>query len=336
MLNLFMAKKLYFSKPLLSVLRIVSILIVSTIGISDSSVAGVLDKYCLSRVGQTEPIEESERVIPQHPVPPYLSRKVKDIREIYRKPCNAFSRFFDACTRETLFYYSPALDRVFFQGYRPTTWGGGFVHLEISEEGTKSVPSELVNSGFMENVPALNGVLFKGRFKREALFYDGSKVTELSQYFSEPRSKYRWNFIQTSENRFFLVDIGIRPNNSIQVLEVKPVLTLEPIPVPDDVKNTWLDLLSLSNDSRIWGITRNNVLAEVEGKLQKVLTVSSPLYIVIPGFVKPVDESILFEIRSEDTESITNYFLREVSPTANCEIMLDEEQPVLLDPELNN
>ena len=193
-----------------------------------------------------------------------------------------------------------------------------------------------MNSGFLENVPALNGVLFKGLSKREALFYDGSKVIELSQYFPEPRSKYRWNFIQTSENRFFLVDLGIRPNNSIQVLEVKPGLNLEPIPVPDDVKNTWLDLLSLSNDSRIWGITRNNVLAEVEGKLQKVLTVSSPLYIVIPGFVKPVDESILFEIRSEDTESITNYFLKKASPTANCEIMLDLDRPVLLDPELNN
>ena len=315
-------------------IRIVSILIVSSIAISDSAVAEVLDRYCLSRIGQVEP-KKPEKAFTQPPVPPHLSRKLNDLPELYRKSCNAFSRFFDACTRETLFYYSPTLERVFFQGYHPTTWGGGFVHLEISEEETKSVPSELVNSGFAEDIPALNGVLFAGH-ANEALFYDGDKITNLSQYFPEPKSKYRWNFRKTSENRFFLIDIGTKPSGSLQVLEIEPGLNLEPIPVPDDVKNTWLDLLSLPNDSRIWGITRNNILAEVEEKLQKVLTVSSPLYIVIPGFIKPVDESILFEVRSEDTESITNYFLREVSPTANCEIMLDEEQPVLLNPELNN
>ena len=335
MLNLFIAKKLYFSKPRLSVIKAVSILIVSTIAISDSAVAEVLNKYCLSRVGQTEPIEESERVIPQYPIPPFIG-SVDNLPELYRKSCNAFSRFFDACTRKTFFTYSSTLERAFFQGYRPTTWGGGFVHLEISEEETKSVPSELVNSGFEEDIPALNGVLFKGRFKKEALFYDGNEVTDLSRYFSRPREEFHWFFKETSGNRLFLVDVGTRSNLSPLVMELNPGPSLISIPVPDDVKNTWLDLLSLPNDSRIWGITRNNILAEVEGKLPKVLTVSSPLYIVIPGFIKPVDESILFEVRNEDTESITNYFLRETSPTANCEIMLDEEQPVLLNPELNN
>ena len=316
------------------IVRIISILIVSTISIFDSSVAEVLDKYCLSRTGQVEPINESERKIPQEPIPPFIG-SVDNLPELYQKPCNAFYRFFDACTRNTFFSYSPTLERVFFQGYRPTTWRGGFVHLEISEEETKFVPSELINSGFAEDIPALNGVLFASH-ANEALFYDGDKITNLSQYFPEPKSKYQWNFRKTSENRFFLIDIGTKPSGSLQVLEIEPGPNLEPIPVPDDVKNTWLDLLSLPNDSRIWGITRNNVLAEVEGRLQKVLTVSSPLYIVIPGFVKPVDESILFEIRSEDTESITNYFLKIASPTANCEIMLDEEQPVLLEPESNN
>ena len=160
-----------------------SILIVSTIGISDSSVAEVFEKYCLSTVGQVKPINESEREIPRYPIPPFIG-SVDHLPQLYRKSCNAFSRFF-GCTRQTFFSYSPTLERAFFQGYRPTTWGGGFVHLEISEEGTKSVPSELVNSGFMENVPALNGVLFKGR-SNEALFYDGNKVTNLSQYFPKP------------------------------------------------------------------------------------------------------------------------------------------------------
>ena len=319
-------------------IRIISILIVSIIGNADSAVAGVLDKYCLSSVGQTEPIEESERVIPQEPVPLYLSQKVKDIREIYRKPCNVFFRFF-GCTRQTFFSYSPTLDRVFFQGYRPTTWGGGFVHLEISEEGTKSVPSELVNSGFAEDIPTLNGVLFAGH-ANEALFYDGNKITNFSQYFPNQNDAYlsnlRWYFTETSNERFFLVVDFVNSKKEPFLMELEPEANFTLIDVPKDFRNTFLKLFALPNDSRIWGITRNNVLAEVEGKLQKVLTVSSPLYIVAPGFDRSVDESILFEIRSEDTESTTDYFLREVSPTANCEIMLDEEQPILLDPELNN
>ena len=136
--------------------------------------------------------------------------------------------------------------------------------------------------------------------------------------------KTYWSFRETSVNRFFLVNVGSRSKGFPFVAEMKPGPSLSIISVPKELKNTWLQLLTLPKDSsRIWGISRNSVLLETEGKLQKVLTVSSPLYIVVPGFVKPVDESILFEVRSEDTESITNYFLREVSPTANCEIMLD-------------
>lgn len=329
----------YYKSRTSVIIRIVSILVVSTIGIFDSAFAEDLDRYCLSTIGQVEP-QKPEKAFTQHPVPPHLNQEVNDLPELYRKPCNAFSRFFDACTGVTFFSYSPTLDRIFFKGYRPTRWGGGFVHLEISEEGTKSVPSELVNSGFAEDIPALNGVLFGGRIKKEALFYDGDKVTDLSQYFPEPgkrkSSRRGWIFQETFENRFFLVSAGHRSRGFPFVAEIKPGPSLSIISVPKELENTWLQLLTLPNDSRIWGISRNNILLETERKLQKVLTVSSPLYIVIPGFVKPVDESILFEIRSEDTESITNYFLREASPTANCEIMLDLDKPVLLDPELNN
>jgi hypothetical protein len=318
----------------------VSILIVSTIGISDSAVAEVFEKYCLSTVGQVKPINESEREIPRYPIPPFIG-SVDHLPELYRKSCNAFSRFFDACTRETLFYYSPALDRVFFQGYRPTRWGGGFVHLEISEEGTKSVPSELVNSGFMENVPALNGVLFKGRSKREALFYDGSRVTNLSQYFHNQNNTYRsnpnWYFTATSNERFFLVVDFIGSKKEPFLMELEPEANFTLINVPKDLRNTFLRLFALPNDSRVWGITLNNIFAEVEGnKLQKVVTVPSKSKIDVPGFVKSVEGSILFQVENKADESTTNYFLREVSPTANCEIMLDLDKPILLDPELNN
>ena len=262
--DLFIAKKLYFSMPRLPVLRIVSILIVSMIGISDSAFAEVLDKYCLSSVGQTEPIEESERVIPQHPVPPHLNREVNNLPELYEKSCSRIAYFFDMCTRKTFFSYSPTLDRVFFKGYRPTSWGGGFVHLEISEEGTKSVPSELVNSGFSRDIPALNGVLFGGRFKKEALFYDGNKITNFSQYFPNQNDAYlsnlHWYFTETSNERFFLVVDFVGSKKEPFLMELEPEANFTLINVPKDLRNTFLRLFALPNDSRVWGITINSIL----------------------------------------------------------------------------
>ena len=321
-------------------IRIISILIVSTIAISDSAFAEVLDRYCLSTVGQVEP-KKPEKAFTQHPVPPYLSQKVNDLPELYQKSCNAFFRFFDACTRKTFFTYSPTLDRVFFQGYRPTTWGGGFVHLEISKEGTKSVPSELVNSGFEEDIPALNGVLFAGH-ANEALFYDGDKVTNLSQYFPNPgkrkSSRRGWSFQETFENRFFLVSAGYRSRGFPFVAEIKPGPSLSIISVPKELKNTWLKLLTLPDDySRIWGIARNNIFLETKGRFESVVNVPQSLQIVGPSFIEQnADGSITFQVENKTDKSITNYFLKIASPTANCEIMLDEEQPVLLDPESNN
>ena len=340
MLSLFLNQKLHFSRSRLSFVRVVLILVVSTVGISDCAVAGVLNKYCLSRTGQTEPIKESEKTIPQEPIPPFIG-SVDNLPELYEKSCSRIAYFFDMCTRNTFFDYSPTLDRAFFQGYPLTKWGGGFVHLEISEEGTKSVPDELVNSGFIEDVPTLNGALFISNLD-EALFYDGNKVTNFSQYFPKPERRKTnqlrgWHYTETSENRFFIVNVGISSEDRPFVMEVKSGFHFTFISIPEELNNTWLSLFTLSGDSRLWGIARKGILREINEKLQYVVHISSPLFIDGTARIRQLaDGSVMFPIKNKADDSTTDYFLKKASPTANCEIMLDEEQPVLLDPELNN
>ena len=104
-----------------------------------------------------------------------------------------------------------------------------------------------------------------------------------------------------------------------------------------ELKNRWLKLFTLSNDSDLWGVSRKSILTEVKEKLQNMVIVSSSLSIKGPLNVEQLaDGSIFFQVENTSTKSTKNYFLRPASPTANCEIMLDANKPVLLEPELKN
>ena len=315
------------------------ILIIS-IGITSSVNAQSLNEYCLSTVGQIETANKTPVFDPTPPLP-YFIDSVENLPELYEKPCNKIYRFFwESCDRETFFSYSPTLNKAFIQGYRRTNWGGDFAHLEISPSGTKSVPESLVNSGFSRDIPALNGALFRGRSKGEALFYDGDKITNLFDYFprlKEEKQSLGWYFTQTSKNRMFLVVDFVRSKGNPFLIELKPGLKLNFIYAPKSLKNRWLKLFTLSNDSDLWVVSRKSILTEVDGKLQDIIIVSSSSNIQGPINVEQMtDGSISFQVENTSTKSTKNYFLRQASPIANCEIMLDANKPVLLEPESEN
>ena len=319
-----------------TVLRILIILI----GINSSASAQSLNEYCLSTVGKIETTNKTTVFDPTPQLPPFI-RSVKHLPELYSQPCNKLYRFFwGRCDRKTFFSYSPTLNKVFIQGHRRTDWGGDFAHLEISESGTKSVPEPLIYSGFVEDVPALNGVLFQDRSKGEALFYDGNKVTNLSNYFPQSnkvRQDRSWYFTQTSQERMFLAVDFVRSKGNPFLVELRPGLKLNFIYAPESLKNRWLKLFTLSNDSDLWGVSRKSILTEVKEKLQDIIIVSSSLSIKGPLNVEQLaDGSIFFQVENTSNKSTKNYFLRPASPTANCEIMLDANKPVLLEPELKN
>ena len=214
-----------------TVLRILIILI----GINSSASAQSLNEYCLSTVGKIETTNKTPVFDPTPQLPPFID-SVENLPELYKKPCTKFSRYFWGCDRQTFFSYSPTLNKAFIQGHRRTDWGGDFAHLEISESGTKSVPEPLIYSGFVEDVPALNGVLFGGDLEGEALFYDGNKVTNLSNYFPQSnkvRQDRSWYFTQTSQERMFLAVDFVRSKGNPFLVELRPGLKLNFIYAPE-------------------------------------------------------------------------------------------------------
>ncbi|MEM8723716.1 MAG: hypothetical protein AAGE84_31305 [Cyanobacteria bacterium P01_G01_bin.39] len=304
--------------------------------------AQTLNEYCLSTVGKIETTNEKTKVFDPTPPLPYFIDSIENLPELYENPCDQLTRFWLGCYRETFFSYSPTLNRAFIQGHRQRDygWGGDFTHLEISPSKTKSVPELLVKSGFSRDIPALNGALFRGRSKGEALFYDGDKVTNLFDYFPQAKKAKQdlnWYFIQTSNGRVFLAVDFIRTQDYPLIMELKPGLWFRFIPVPKKVKDTQINLFTLQNDSRIWGVIGRNILIETKGRLKDVIKVSDLENISGPfNFQQLADGSVSFQVENTSTKSTKNYFLRQASPTANCEIMLDLSKPVMLEPELKN
>ncbi|MEM8723717.1 MAG: hypothetical protein AAGE84_31310 [Cyanobacteria bacterium P01_G01_bin.39] len=333
--------QLFVSQVQLSKIKSILKILIISIGISGNVSAQTIHEYCLSTVGKIETTNEKTKVFDPTPPLPYFIDSVENLPELYEKPCNKFYRFvWGECERKTFFSYSPTLNRVFIQGHRRTDWRGDFSHLEISPSGTKSVPESLVNSDFSEDISTLGGVLFRGDLEGEALFYNGNKVTNLSNYFPQSKNRkqgFKWDSIQTFDGRTFLAVDFVRTQGNPFIMELKPGLRFRFIPVPKELKNTLIDLFTLPKDSRIWAKAGKNILVEVNGELQNIIEASSLPNISGPIKVEQLaDGSISFQVKNRSSELTTNYFLRQASPKANCEIILDINKPVKLEPELKN
>ena len=320
---------------LLKASSILRILIIS-IGISGNVKAQSLDKYCLSTAGKIETTNKTPAEDPTQKLPPFIS-SVEYLPELYSQPCNKLYRFFWECERKTFFSYSPTLNRVFIQGHRRTDWVGDFAHLEISESGTKSVPAILIHSSFLEDIPTLGGAVFKSE-KGEALFYDGSQIVNLSSNFPEQKKRKNnngrnWNLKKTIEGRIFLVDNGFYSKQFPFVMELKTGISVDFIDVPIKVANQPWEFFTLKNSPRLWVLSRKSILTEVDGKLKEIIDVSPHTFITVNTTFKQLESGyIFFQAEHKYTKLVTNYLLKQVSPAANCEIMLDVNKPVLLEP----
>ena len=324
----------YRSFQLLTVTRILQILIVLTVNILNSAVADSLSGYCIFQAVQQGQAKKPRKDSKQNEIPLFIG-SIENLPELYKNPCNKIERFFFECIPNTFYSYSPTLDRAFIQGYRKTDWRRDFAHLEISESGTKSVPKALVNSGFVEDIPALNGALFQGH-SGEALFYDGSQITNISSYFPKLKRETKvrsWYLEGTSEGRIFLAVDFVHSKGSPFLMELQTGLRFIFIPVPKELENTYVKLFTLPNDSRLWGMAKNTILAEIDGKLKNILIVRSSLYIIKSAYVEQLaDGSIAFQVENKKNKSITNYVLKHDSSASSCEITLDANRPIILEP----
>ena len=106
---------------------------------------------------------------------------------------------------------------------------------------------------------------------------------------------------------------------------------------PKKAANQPWEFFTLKNDSRLWVISRKSIFAEVMNELKEVIIVSPHNIITVNTIIKQLpDGSIFFQVENANTKLIKNYFLRQASAKANCEIKLDENKPVLLDPQWKN
>jgi hypothetical protein len=344
-LDHYFTHKLKFSRFLLwqpiSIQKILTILLVIVV-FSPSAVASSLDGYCISKVGrkkkrQLESIAEIENKLPTNFVFP------PELPELYTRPCTVFGRFFGNCDLNTYFSYSTTLDRVFIQGHRETFLGPDFISLEVTRDRIKPDPELIALAGFVGDIPQWNGALFQNS-SGDALFYDGVTVTNLSKDFCqlERGEEFKgWSWQKTIGGREFLARYTYpitakNPSYPLFIMELEAQPGFKPIFLPKTVQNTWLELFTLKNDSRLWGITGNSILAEVGGRLKTVATIPKSFLMNVPRW-ESTDGSILFDVLDQNnTELTTSFFLRQASPTANCEVMLDADKPVSLEPELNN
>lgn len=255
--------------------------------------------------------------------------------ELYVKPCSSFGRFFDNCVRITNFYYSATLDRTFVIGHRPTFLGRpNLAAFEMSAGKAKLLPAKASSARFVADIPMLNGVLLKGS-SGKALFYDGVTVTNLLSDFPKRSARRRlpdWRMKSTLGGRTFLESVGSRSKGSPLLMELKAGPRLTPISVPKELENTWLDLFTLPNDPRLWGVTRNSILIEVKDSLRTVVTLPESYYIDIPNW-QSVDGSIAFVVKNKTTDSSTDHFLKHASSTAECKVILNADEPISLDNE---
>ena len=260
--------------------------------------------------------------------PPTFEKPIQ-ITKLRSSPCPLWVALFAGCSLAQG-NWSPTLNRAFISGHPVSLFGrsnpAGF---EVIAGESKPLPTELKGASFMADLPKLNGVLFRAA-SNEVLLYDGVTVTNLlADYPGILGDNYPVLYLQSTQGeRTFLTNIRRSEKDDLFVLELKAGPILVPYSFPDEGDNNSF-FFALSNDPRTWGMSRNNVVAEVEGSFQTVVTTSWPYFISVPIWQTP-KRSIAFVVKNEITEASTDYFIRHAGPTSQCQATLSAEEPIVI------
>ena len=260
--------------------------------------------------------------------------------ELSAQPCHLFRRLFKKC-RQGEYSYSSSLNRVFVSGYPTKSWRKqSYIHLEFVAGEKKPVPELLQQATFVADIPEWNGALFQ-KPSGEALFYDGTKVINLSQDFlrlKDGENFQNWNIRRTQGGRSFLGKFSGRRNNEpLFLMELKTEPGLKPIYLPEDFNHKWLEPVTFPQDPNrvLWIMTRKAIFAEVKRKVRTIVGLPPSFFIRrlqldTPASVKEDNDSISFSVRKDGTKITTDYFLQAISTNVDCEIAVDLEQPIVL------
>lgn len=285
-------------------------------------------------------------------IPPKIGEPVP-IPDLKPSPCSAFSKWWSDCDfSKAGGLYSPLLDRVFVTGHRVTLFGSdSLASYEVIAGQAKLLPAQLQGARLMggtrhrkvggmgyyyyEDLPHLNGVLFKGQ-NGDAFFYDGVKVTSLlADYLEQTTMKENfgnWNVQTTSFNKriFFTYYIytGVKPF----LLELKTTPKIVPISIPDDLSEG-LMLYDTPTSLLVFGIMQQAVVIVVEGKLRTIMSVPPP-FLIDGTSQQNSDGSIAFTVRNTITHTTADFLLAYNPLLKKCTTTLSTDNPIVFGNEL--
>lgn len=186
-------------------------------------------------------------------------------------------------------------------------------------------------------IPKLNGVLLQGT-KGAVLFYDGIELKNIPSPFPKPKKKREWHlskiitFEGDKENRNDERIILHNPRGKVRkpyiVAELKAGLLLEPVPFYQEKNDSHVGFLKFPNDSSLWAIVyHDRILAEIDDKFQDIVTVQGSNII---SWDNRLTVPFAFKVENSRKTKSEQYYLKKASPSANCEIRLDPDNPVKL------
>lgn len=185
-------------------------------------------------------------------------------------------------------------------------------------------------------ISKLNGVLLRGT-KGAILYFDGLKIEKIPSPFTRQNIMRSWRLIEvatfeedenrSNDERIFLYIYRGKVRKPNLVTEFKAGLLLEPVSFPQEINYT-VNFFRFPDDSLFWAIVHNfGILAEIDGKFQNIVTVPEPNTM---SWKFPLTAPISFKVENSLTNKSEQYYLKKASPSANCEIRLDPDNPVKL------
>lgn|GEM_PF-1209060 len=264
--------------------------------------------------------------------PPTLGQPVA-LPDLTEQPCPALFHFLGSCMRAQG-RYSNTLNWAFITGHRVTLLGWpSLVSFEIVAGEAKRLPGKFHGTDFEIDIPHLSGSLLRGR-AGEALFYDGVSITPLLTDFPDrPKNDTGVEWLVDTDNpgRTFLKSPALEGRQPF-LMELQPGPTLNPIPLPDDIKDGGLYPFVFSDDPHLWVISKHSVAVQIDGRLQTVAIVPDPYFTHLPERIgRAPEEALVFSVGTKGIAVYSRYFLVRASPTTPCMAPLNPNQPLSLE-----
>lgn len=270
-------------------------------------------------------------------VPPSISSH-KKLSDLKSGSCSYFGDFWDRCW-EASGYYSSTLDRFFVTGDKMSLLGfSSPTTIEIIDGKSKPFPLKKAYGRIYE-APKLKGILLYDASNR-LFFYDGHTAFYVMDNLLNKNigpKKFKYYVQETSVgHRFLITNIAFwKLKEKPFIFELMAGLELRPVSASIFDKVEWIYFFDFPQDKRVFGLIKSGIVAEIDNKMIKVVSVKKPYYLQHDADKtwQNSDGSIAFNVRNRTNKELSKYFLTHNTLGNNCHMPLNADKPIVLDPE---